>query len=117
MTWWENGAIKKIIKASLEGMLDAEQTEHLGYNKYSPTGRNTGNSRNGKTPKTLKYDNGEIDIAVPWDRNGSFDPIILKKYDRTLIPIEDKIISMSAKELSIRDIQSHVQEFYLSPFL
>jgi len=61
----ENGAIKKIIKASLEGMLDAEQTEHLGYNKYSPTGRNTGNSRNGKTPKTLKYDNGEIDIAVP----------------------------------------------------
>jgi len=46
-------------------MLDAEQTEHLGYNKYSPTGRNTGNSRNGKTPKTLKYDNGEIDIAVP----------------------------------------------------
>ncbi|MCK9281625.1 MAG: transposase [Melioribacteraceae bacterium] len=73
----ENGAIKKIIKASLEGMLDAELTEHLGYNKYSPTGRNTGNSRYGKTPKTLKNDNGEIDITVPRDRKGSFDPMIL----------------------------------------
>jgi transposase-like protein len=50
----ENGAIKKIIKASIEGMLDAELTEHLGYEKYSPTGKNTGNSRNGKTHKTLK---------------------------------------------------------------
>lgn len=108
----ENGAIKKIIKASLEGMLDAELTEHLGYNKYSPTGRNTGNSRNGKTPKTLKNDNGEIDITVPRDRNGSFDPIIVKKYERTLGPIEDKIISMYAKGMSVRDIQSHVQEFY-----
>ena len=108
----ENGAIKKIIKASLEGMLDAELTEHLGYNKYSPTGRNTGNSRNGKTPKTLKNDNGVIDITVPRDHNGSFDPIIVKKYERTLGPIEDKIISMYAKGMSVRDIQSHVQEFY-----
>jgi transposase-like protein len=53
----EDGAIKKIIKASLEGMLDAELTEHLGYEKYSPAGRNSGNSRNGKTHKTLKNDN------------------------------------------------------------
>jgi len=108
----ENGAIKKIIKASIEGMLDAELTEHLGYKKYSTEGRNSGNSRNGKTHKTLKNDNGEIDVTVPRDRNGSFDPVIVKKYERTLGPIEDKIISMYAKGMTVRDIQSHVQEFY-----
>jgi transposase-like protein len=93
-------------------MLDAELTEHLGYEKYSPAGRNSGNSRNGKTHKTLKNDNGEIDITVPRDREGSFDPVIVKKYERTLGPIEDKIISMYAKGMTTRDIQSHVQEFY-----
>ena len=108
----ENGAIKKIIKASLEGMLDAELTEHLGYEKYSPIGKNTGNSRNGKTYKTLKNDNGEIELTVPRDRNGTFDPVIVKKYERTLGPIEDKNISMYAKGMTTRDIQSHVQEFY-----
>ncbi len=108
----ENGAIKKIIKASIEGMLDAELTEHLGYEKYSPSGKNTGNSRNGRTHKTLKNDNGEIELTVPRDRNGSFDPIIVKKYERTLGPIEDKIISMYAKGMTTRDIQSLVQEFY-----
>ena len=108
----DNGAIKKIIKASLEGMLDAELTEHLGYEKYSSTGKNTGNSRNGKTYKTLKNDNGEIELTVPRDRNGSFDPVVVKKYERTLGPIEDKIISMYAKGMTTRDIQSHVQEFY-----
>ena len=85
----KNGAIKKIIKASLEGMLDSELTEHLDYKKYSPIGKNNGNSRNGKTHKTLKNDNGEIDITVTRDRNGSFDPIIIKNYERTLGPIRE----------------------------
>jgi len=108
----ENGAIKKIIKASLKGILDAELTEHLGYEKYSPIGKNSGNSRNGKTHKTLKNDNGEIDITVPRDRNGSFDLVVVKKYERTLGPIEDKIISMYSKGTTTRNIQLHVQEFY-----
>jgi transposase-like protein len=108
----ENGTIKKIVKASLEGMLDAELTEHLGYEKYSPTVKNTGNSRNGKIHKTFMNDNGEIELTVPRDRNGSFDPVIVKKYERTLGPIEDKIISMYAKGMTTIDIQSHVQEFY-----
>ncbi|MCO6446144.1 MAG: transposase [Ignavibacterium album] len=87
----ENGAIKKIIKASLEGMLDAELTEHLGYEKYSPAGKNTGNSRNGKTHKTLKNDYGEIELTVPRDRNGSFEPVIVKKYEIPLwiLSLED----------------------------
>ncbi|MCI0446457.1 IS256 family transposase [bacterium] len=108
----EDGAIKKLIKSSLEGMLDAELTEHLGYEKHSVQGKNTGNSRNGSSRKTLKNDNGEIDLSVPRDRNGSFDPVIVKKYERTLGPIEDKIISMYAKGMTVRDIQSHVHEMY-----
>ena len=115
-----DGAIKKLLKASLEGMLDAELTEHLGYDRYSPEGKNSGNSRNGKSRKTLRNDNGELDLVVPRDRNGSFDPVIVKKYERTLGAIEDKIISMYAKGMTTRDIQSHVQELYgleISPAL
>jgi transposase-like protein len=116
----EDGAIKKLIKASLEGILEAELTEHLGYDRYSPEGKNSGNSRNGKSRKSLRNDNGELDLVVPRDRNGSFDPVIVKKYERTLGPIEDKIISMYAKGMTTRDIQSHVQELYgleISPAL
>ena len=108
----KDGAIKKLIAKSLEQMLESELSEHLGYEKHSPTGKNTGNSRNGKTHKTLKNDNGEIEITVPRDRNGEFDPVIVKKYERTIGPIEDKIISMYAKGMTTRDIQSHIQELY-----
>lgn len=93
-------------------MLEAEITEHLGYQNYSPLGKNTGNSRNGKSHKSLKYDNSEIDIAVPRNRNGQFDPIVVKKYEKTIGPIKDKIISMYAKGMTIRDIQPHVSELY-----
>jgi putative transposase len=116
----KDGAIKKLIKSTLEGMLDSELTEHLGYDKYSSSGKNTGNSRNGKTSKTLKNDNGEIDINVPRDRNGDFDPVIVKKYEKTIGPIEDKIISMYAKGMTTRDIQTHITELYgieISPSL
>jgi putative transposase len=108
----KDGAIKKLISKSLEQMLESELTEQLGYERYSPAGKNNGNSRNGKTHKTLKNDNGEIEIAVPRDRNGEFDPIIVKKYERTIGPIENKIISMYAKGMTTRDIQSHIQELY-----
>lgn len=107
-----NGAIKKLLKNAIEGMLDAELTDELGYEKHSSVGKNTGNSRNGKSRKTLKNENGEIDISIPRDRNGSFDPVIVKKYERTLGPIEDKIISMYAKGMTTRDIQSHIEEIY-----
>jgi len=116
----KDGAIKKLMSKALEGMLDAELTEQLGYEKHSPVGKNTGNSRNGKTKKTLKNDNGEIELSIPRDRNGEFDPIIVKKYKRTLGPIENKIISMYAKGMTTRDIQSHVEELYglqISPTL
>jgi transposase-like protein len=108
----KEGAIKKLIAQSLEQMLESELTEYLGYEKHSSSGRNSGNNRNGKTHKTLRNDNGEIEITVPRDRNGDFDPIIVKKYERTIGPIEDKIISMYAKGMTTRDIQTHVQDLY-----
>jgi putative transposase len=108
----KNGAIKKLLAHSLEEMLESELTEQLGYEKNSPRGNNSGNSRNGKSHKTLKNENGEIQITVPRDRNGEFDPVIVKKYERTIGPIEDKIISMYSKGMTVRDIQSHIQELY-----
>ena len=116
----KNGAIKKLIAKTIETMLDEELTEHLGYERYSPSGRNSGSSRNGRTRKTLKNDNGEIEITLPRDRNGEFDPVIVKKYEKTIGPIEDKIISMYAKGMTTRDIQTHVSELYgidISPTL
>lgn len=108
----KDGVIKKLIKSSLENMLDAELSEHLGYDKHSPEGHNSGNSRNGKTHKSIKTDEGMIDLEIPRDRNSSFDPVIVKKYEKTLGPIENKIISMYAKGMTTRDIQSHVEELY-----
>jgi putative transposase len=103
------GQSKKLIKYSLERILDAELNEHLGYTRYSPKGKDTGNSRNGKTDKTLRNDNGKIDDGVPRDRNGSFDPVVVKKYERNFGPIEEKIISMYAKEILTKDILAHIR--------
>ena len=108
----KDGVIKKLIKSSLESILEAELSEHLGYEKYSPLGHNTGNSRNGKSSKTILTNEGQIELKIPRDRNATFEPVIIKKYEKTLGPIEDKIISMYAKGMTTRDIQSHVEELY-----
>ncbi len=108
----KNGAIKKLIKSSIEKLLDAELTNHLGYPKDSPIGNNSGNSRNGKRSKTIISENGKLEINIPRDRNSTFDPILVEKYKRTVGPIEDKIISMYAKGMTTRDIQSHIEEIY-----
>lgn len=108
----KNGVIKNLIKSSLENMLDEELSEHLGYEKHSPEGHNSGNSRNGNSSKSIKTDEGQIDLTIPRDRNSTFDPIIVKKYEKTLGPIEEKIISMYAKGMTTRDIHSHVEEIY-----
>jgi len=108
----KDGAIKKLLKTSLENMLESELSEHLGYEKHSPYGIHSGNNRNGKTQKTIKTDEGKIELTIPRDRNSTFDPVVVKKYEKTLGPIEDKIISMYAKGMTTRDIQSHVEEIY-----
>lgn len=114
----KDGAIKRLLKNSLEQLLEGEMTEHLGYEKHSPEGDNTGNSRNGKNSKSVRSSQGEIELKIPRDRNGQFNPIAIPKHQRTLGDIEDRIISMYAKGISTRDIQSHIEEIYglkLSP--
>jgi putative transposase len=114
----KNGAIKKLLKNALEQMLETEMTEHLGYEKHSSEGNNTGNSRNGSSLKEVLSSQGEIDISIPRDRNGSFDPIVIGKYQKTIGDLEDKVISMYAKGMTTRDIQAHIEDIYglqLSP--
>lgn len=116
----KDGAIKKLMKASIENMLEAEMTEHLGYEKHSPAGNNSGNSRNGTSSKTVISDSGEFPLIIPRDRKGEFEPIVVKKHESRLGELEDKIISMYAKGMTTRDIQAHIEEIYgaqISPVL
>jgi len=116
----ENGILKQLTKALLERAMQAEITDHLGYPRNAPEGKNSGNSRNGSYKKKLKGDFGEIDVAVPRDRNGSFEPIIVPKGETRFKGFDDKIISMYARGMTTRDIQSHLEEIYgveISPAL
>jgi len=92
--------------------MEAEMTEHLGYEKHESKGKNTGNSRNGKGKKTIKGDFGEFDIEVPRDRNGDFEPQLIKKRQRRFDGFDDKIIAMYARGMSTRDIQAMLKDMY-----
>lgn len=116
----ENGLLKQLTKAILERAMQAEMTNHLGYEKHDPVGYNSGNSRNGKSRKKIKGEFGEIEIETPRDRNGSFEPKILPKSETRFTGFDDKILSMYARGMTTRDIQAHLQEVYgveLSPAL
>jgi putative transposase len=92
--------------------MDAELTHHVGYEKSDPAGYNSGNSRNGTTPKTLKGDFGELAIETPRDRNGTFEPQMVKKHQTRWDGFDDKILSMYARGMSTREIQGHLKEMY-----
>ena len=114
----KDGLIKQFTKAILERVMQAELSNHLGYEKHDPTGNNSGNSRNGVTTKTLKGDFGEMEIETPRDRNGTFEPIMIGKGQRRFEGFDDKIISMYARGMSTRQIQGSLEEIYqveLSP--
>ena len=87
-------------------------THELGYKRHSPTGRNGGNSRNGKSSKTLKTDHGDLKISIPRDRDSEFEPQIVKKGQRRFTGFDDKIVSMYARGMTTRDIQGHLEEIY-----
>jgi putative transposase len=108
----ENGLLKQLTKALLERAMSAELTNHLGYEKSDPVGYNSGNSRNGFTSKTLKGDFGEMVIETPRDRNGSFEPQIVKKHQTRFDGFDDKILSMYARGMTTREIQGHLTEMY-----
>ncbi len=108
----ENGLLKQLTKKLMERAMQAEMTEHLGYEKHAPTGRKSGNSRNGSYQKNVKGEFGTLDITVPRDRNSSFEPIILPKGESRFTGFDDKIISMYARGMTTRDIQAHLEEIY-----
>jgi putative transposase len=108
----QNGILKKLTAALVERAMDAELTDHLGYAKNDPAGRGSGNSRNGKTTKTLKTDKGDLPVQVPRDRNGSFEPVLVPKNKTHFDGFDDKILSMYARGMTERDIQSHLAELY-----
>lgn len=108
----EGGLLKRLTKAILERALESEMTHELGYEKHSPAGRNGGNSRNGKSAKKLQTDYGELDITVPRDRRGEFEPRIVRKGQRRFTGFDDKILSMYARGMTTRDIQGHLEEIY-----
>jgi transposase-like protein len=105
-------AIKDIFSATLHEMLEAELDEHLGYSRYDYKNKKTKNSRNGTMPKKVLSEFGEINVAVPRDRNGEFEPRALRKGENDISGIEDKILALYAKGMSTRDISQHIEELY-----
>src|SRR5215471_17865766 len=108
----ENGLLKQLTKKLIERAMNAELTHQLGYEKHDPQGRGSGNSRNGKSRKNLKGDFGEIEIEVPRDREAQFEPKIVRKQQRRFDGFDDKILSMYARGMTTREIQSHLHEIY-----
>jgi putative transposase len=108
----KEGLLKELTKRLVERALEGEMTEHLGSEPHAPGVKNTGNSRNGKTPKTVKTDHAEIDLAVPRDRNGDFEPQLVKKRQRRLPGFDEKVIALYARGMTTREIQGHLHELY-----
>jgi putative transposase len=108
----ENGLLRQLTKALVERAMEAELSMHLGYEKHDPVGYHSGNSRNGKSKKTLKGDFGEVEIEVPRDRAASFEPKIVPKGETRFTGFDDKILSMYARGMTTRDIQGHLEEIY-----
>jgi putative transposase len=106
------GLLQQITKAVLERAMQAEMTEHLGYEKHDPAGYNSGNSRNGVTRKTVRGDFGEIELETPRDRNSEFSPQIIQKNQTRWAGFDDKILSMYARGMTTREIQGHLEEIY-----
>ena len=104
--------LKNLFAGALEKMLEAELEEHLGYEKNSVEGNNSGNSRNGYGKKIIKSEWGESEIAVPRDRNGSFEPQIIEKRQTRTDDIETRVMAMYAKGMSTRDIEEHLRDIY-----
>jgi len=108
----ENGLLKQLTKRLLERAMAAELTEHVGYEKHDPAGNNSGNSRNGKSSKTLKGSFGRMPLEVPRDRNGTFEPQIIEKHQTRFTGFDENIISLYARGLTTREIQEHLEEIY-----
>ena len=108
----ENGLLKHLTKLLVERALEAEMADHLGHGKNKPVANPTGNTRNGKSQKTLKGDFGELPIEIPRDRHGTFEPQLIPKHQTRWTGFDDKILSLYARGMTVREIQSHLEEMY-----
>src|SRR6476620_5335001 len=106
----DDGLFKRLKKALIERALGAELTEHLGYEKGDPAGRGSGNSRNGTSSKTVLTEDGEVEISIPRDRAGSFEPQLIAKGQTRFDGFDDKILSLYARGMTVREIQGHLAE-------
>jgi putative transposase len=116
----ENGLLKQLTKAVVERALQAEMSAHLGHGKHEPVANSVGNTRNGTSNKTLKGEFGELPIEIPRDRQGSFEPQLITKHQTRWTGFDDKILSLYARGMTVREIQGHLQEMYgteISPSL
>lgn len=108
-----NSGMRDMMSVLLEGVLDEELNEELGYSKYDYRNKNTDNSRNGHSKKTMYTGYGNMDVSIPRDRNGEYEPQLIKKYQNTVTQeMEEKILSMYAKGMTTGDIESHMKELY-----
>jgi transposase-like protein len=108
----KNGLLQRLLGPMIEKMLECEMDEQLGYERHSRQAKDSDNRRNGKTQKIVKGSFGPVEITIPRDRDGEFEPKLIKKHQRSISSFDEKIISMYAKGMTTRDIQSHVQELY-----
>jgi len=108
----KDGIFKQLQKRLLEKAMGAELTVHLGYDKHDPAGRNSGNSRNGTSPKTLKGEFGHLELATPRDRNGTFEPLIVAKGQRRFEGFDQAILSLYSRGMTTREIEGHLLDIY-----
>lgn len=107
-----NAFMEKLYASAMEQMLEGEMDGHLGYTKHAPEGANSGNSRNGKSTKKVKTKLGEVELNVPRDRNSTFEPVLVPKRSRTVEGIEEVVISLYARGMSVRDIELQIKDIY-----
>ncbi len=106
----ENGLLKQLTKRLVEQILDEEMTDHLGYEKYNSAGKNSGNSRNVHGKKNITSDHGKLEIQVPRDIDSSFEPQIIPKNQTRFPGFDEKVISLHARGMTNREIQSHLED-------
>ena len=104
--------LKRLSGMMIEELLEAERDDHLGYGKYDTRNKETDNSRNGYSPKTVRASQGEMKLKIPRDRKGEFEPQVVKKHETDVSRIADMVVSMYAKGMTVRDIQSHLEDIY-----
>jgi putative transposase len=107
-----NGLLTGLTRQVLQTALEVEMSDHLGYDKHDFDGRNGQNSRNGSTPKTLRTEIGEVTVQIPRDRQGTFEPAIVPKYQRRIAGFDEAVVSLYAKGLTTGDIQAHLSDVY-----